>query len=117
MNDDSVSLNSVSSSEEDKSSSGSIGGANSLSNINDSKEEHELTTTACEVSPKHIAIGVADNGSLIEKDSAEAISMQEQLGDVNQNTEQEMFNENIRKITNLVVAAMTNFCSSEAIFN
>mmetsp|Transcript_21015 Transcript_21015/g.30944 ORF Transcript_21015/g.30944 Transcript_21015/m.30944 type:complete len:318 (+) Transcript_21015:2254-3207(+) len=53
----------------------------------------------------------------LSEDSAEAIAMQEQLGDVNQTTEQEMLDENVGQIANLVVVAMKNFCSSEAILN
>eukprot|EP00957_Ditylum_brightwellii_P138085 10526989-Ditylum_brightwellii.AAC.1 len=53
----------------------------------------------------------------ISEYSAETITMQEQLEDVNQITEKEMFNESVRQIVNLVVVAMTNFCSSDAILN
>eukprot|EP00957_Ditylum_brightwellii_P162450 12370462-Ditylum_brightwellii.AAC.1 len=66
MNDDSVNLNNESSSEEDKSPAGSSGGLNSLSNSNASEEEHKPTTTVGAVSPKHIATGAEDDGSLIK---------------------------------------------------
>eukprot|EP00957_Ditylum_brightwellii_P182310 13888867-Ditylum_brightwellii.AAC.1 len=53
----------------------------------------------------------------LSEDSAEAIEMQEQLGYVNQTTDQEILNANVLQIANLVVVAMTNFCPSEAILN
>jgi hypothetical protein len=50
-------------------------------------------------------------------DSPEAIAMQEQLGEVNETTEKEIIDELVGDIANLVVRAMKNFCSSEAILN
>lgn len=44
-------------------------------------------------------------------------ALQEQLGDVNNPTEKEVLDEHVEQITNLVVQAMKNFCSSEAILN
>ena len=43
--------------------------------------------------------------------------MQAQLGDVNDTTEKEIIDELVGDITSLVVRAMKNFCSSEAILN
>jgi hypothetical protein len=44
-------------------------------------------------------------------------ALQDQLGEVNNPTEKEVLEENVDLITNLVVVAMKNFCSSEAILN
>jgi len=49
--------------------------------------------------------------------SPEAEAMQEHLGDINNTSEREMLDENVGQIANLVVVAMKNFCSSEAILN
>lgn len=45
------------------------------------------------------------------------LALQEQLGEVNNPTEKEVLDENVDQIANLVVLAMKNFCSSEAILN
>ena len=49
--------------------------------------------------------------------SAEAQAISEQVAGMNQDTEIEMLDESIEQVTNLVVVAMKNFCSSEAILN
>lgn len=53
-----------------------------------------------------------------DDNSPQAIAMNEQLGGVVDDlTEREILDENVNQITNLVVVAMKNFCSSEAILN
>lgn len=47
----------------------------------------------------------------------EAIAIQAQLGEVNDITEKEIIDELVGEIADLVVKAMKNFCSSEAILN
>jgi len=47
----------------------------------------------------------------------ERISLQESLGDVNNSSEKDMLDDSVGQITNLVVVAMKNFCSSESILN
>lgn len=51
----------------------------------------------------------------LSEGTAEAV--QAHLGEVNNTTEKEMLDENVGQIANLVVVAMKNFCSSEAILN
>jgi len=46
-----------------------------------------------------------------------AAAMEEELGDSNQPTERQIIDELVSSITSLVVRAMKNFCSSEAILN
>jgi hypothetical protein len=53
----------------------------------------------------------------LNSDSAEALAIQEQLGEVNDTTEKEIIDELVGEIADLVVRAMKNFCSSEAILN
>lgn len=53
----------------------------------------------------------------LSEGTAEAEAVQKQLGEVNNTSEREMLDENMGQIANLVVVAMKNFCSSEAILN
>eukprot|EP00980_Cylindrotheca_fusiformis_P010297 scaffold2294_cov106-Cylindrotheca_fusiformis.AAC.13 len=53
----------------------------------------------------------------LNSDSPEAIAIQEALGEVNNTSEKEMIDELAGEIAELVVNAMRNFCSSEAILN
>jgi hypothetical protein len=53
----------------------------------------------------------------LNDNSAEAVAMQEHLGEVNNTTEKEIIDELVGEIASLVVRAMKNFCSSEAILN
>lgn len=53
----------------------------------------------------------------MNSDSPEALAIQEQLGDVNDTSEKEIIDELVGEIADLVVTAMKNFCSSEAILN
>lgn len=48
---------------------------------------------------------------------SEVDAIQEHLGSVNDVTERELLDENVAQIVNLVVVAMKNFCTSEAIMN
>jgi hypothetical protein len=49
--------------------------------------------------------------------SPEAVAMQEQLGELNDTTEREIIDDLVGDIASLVVRALKNFCSSEAILN
>jgi hypothetical protein len=53
----------------------------------------------------------------LNPDNPEAGAIQEQLGEVNDTTEKELLDDSVDDITSLVVLAMKNFCSSEAILN
>ena len=53
----------------------------------------------------------------LNDDSPEAVAMQQQLGDVNDTTEKEIIGDLVSDIASLVVRALKNFCSSEAILN
>jgi hypothetical protein len=53
----------------------------------------------------------------MNSDSPEALAIQEQLGEVNDTTEKQIIDELAGEISDLVVRAMKNFCSSEAILN
>jgi hypothetical protein len=53
----------------------------------------------------------------LNEGSAEAAAMQEHLGEVNDTSEKEIIDELVGEIADLVVRAMKNFCSSEAILN
>ncbi len=50
-------------------------------------------------------------------DAAEERRLQENLGEINDTSEREMLDDSVTQIANLVVVAMKNFCSSEAILN
>jgi hypothetical protein len=53
----------------------------------------------------------------MNSDSPEALAIQEQLGEVNDTTEKQIIDELAGEVSDLVVRAMKNFCSSEAILN
>ena len=53
----------------------------------------------------------------LSNNSVEVQDIDRQVAGMNQNSEVEMLDESIEDITNLVVVAMKNFCSSEAILN
>jgi len=52
-----------------------------------------------------------------DENGSEARALQEQLGEVNDISEREMLDDSVGQISNLVVVAMKNFCSSESILN
>lgn len=57
------------------------------------------------------------NAAVNLPDAAEERRLQEHLGEINDTSEKEMLDESVTQIANLVVVAMKNFCSSEAILN
>ena len=53
----------------------------------------------------------------ISDNPVEAQTIMDQIAGMNQDSEVEMLNDSMEQVTNLVVVAMKNFCSSEAILN